>query len=478
MAKATADSDPSYSQQMQWAWAGSDRTTNTANHLGGFESVYMDPSLPMAVPDWISKLFPQVGPLFRNGVGDEHENYLIMHANTGAGVRPSEFGCLALWFARGVPIAGSFPGGYKERHQLLMSRVIPRLSWSEGELWDESRFGCTTDVSMGAFSALTRQDYFSATYQLKGWKGGRYGTPEAPVSWPPVNGAAGFPIEWCRRLLYIQDDKPAGPNYLVLRDTVSGDKPTLWQMWTASEKIGTPEQVRDLEAFLADKPGKHAVSAHAIKGDRFTAIGQFNVDVEYYIASPRDTERWTMRMGQRYVDYSVQGHDFRDLLQLRLDGNGDYFVVMFPRFRKETDPQFTALGKDTVIKIAGEFGTDYCFLPTGEAEVTTGEVYFRGKAGSVQDRTGVTILATAAAGEVRYGQWGILAPQAASMRVETDRLMVRLPYAYRDGGEVMLRTTGQWKPAAGQVGVTLTAVKGGCRLVLSPGVVRVALQKM
>ena len=186
MARATADTDPVYSSHMQWAWAGSDYVRNTANHLGGFESIYMDRALPMAVPDWTSKLFPQMGPLFRNGVGDKHENYLVVHANTGAGIRPSEFGCLALWFARGVPIAGSFPGGYKERHQLLMSRVIPPLSWKKGDPWDDSRFGCNTEVKMGAFSALPRQDFFSASYQLKGWQGGRYGKPKGPVSWPPV----------------------------------------------------------------------------------------------------------------------------------------------------------------------------------------------------------------------------------------------------------------------------------------------------
>ena len=476
MAKATVDTDPHYSQQMQWAWAGSDHTMNAANHLGGFESVYMDPSLPKAVPDWTSKLFPQMGPLCRNGVGDEHENYLIVHANTGAGVRPSEFGCLALWFARGVPVAGSFPGGYKERHQLLMSRVIPLLWWSEGEPWDESRFGCTTDVSIGAFSALPRQDYFSASYLLKGWKGGSYGTPEKPESWPPVHGTAGFPLSWCRRMLYVQDDDPDGPNYLVLRDSTSGGKPSLWQMWTVSEKIGTPEQVQDLEAFLADKPGKAAVGAHPLEGDRFTAVGRFHVDLEYYIASPRDTERWTMRWGQRYVDYSVAGEDYRDLLQLRLDGDGDYFVVMFPRFREEAAPEFTTLGEGTVIRITGEFGVDHCFLPGEETEVTVGEVSFRGTAGSVQDRAGVKVLTTGAAGEVRDGEWGISAPQAASVRVETGRLVVHLPYAQQDGGEVTLRTTGQWKPAAGQAGVTPTAAEGGCRLVLAPGVVQVVLE--
>ncbi|MHC4401735.1 MAG: hypothetical protein ACYTG0_18850 [Planctomycetota bacterium] len=484
MARATVDTDPRYSQQMQWAWAGSDYTTNTANHLGGFESVYMDPSLPVAVPDWKSKLFPQMGPLCRNGVGSEHENYLVVHANTGAGARLPELGCLALWFARGVPIAGSFPGGYKERHQLLMSRVNPLLSWSEGEPWDESRFGCATDVSMGSFSALPRQDYFSASYLLEGWKGGSYGTPENPVSWPPVDGTAEFPIGWCRRMLYVQDDEPGGANYLVLRDSTSGGKPSLWQMWTASEGIATPRQMQDLEAFLTSKPGNAAAAAHRLEGDRFTAVGRFNVDIDYYIAAPLQTERWTMRWGQRYVDYSVTGEDYRDLLQLRLEGDGDYFVVMFPRFREEAAPQFATLGEGTVVKISGELGTDYCFLPASslqspvsslEREAAVGDVYFRGTAGSVQDRDDVKVLAIGAAGEARYGEWGISAPQAASVRVEAGRLVVDLPYAHEDGGEVTLRTAGRWKPAAGQAGVSLTPIEHGCRLVLEPGVAQVVL---
>ena len=183
-----------------------------------------------------------------------------------------------------------------------------------------------------------------------------------------------------------------------------------------------------------------------------------------------------MRWGQRYVDYSVQGDDYRDLLQLRLDGNGDYFVVMFPRFRAESAPQFTTLGDGTVIRIAGKFGTDYCFLPGKKAAVTVGKVYFRGTAGSVQDRADVKVLATGSAGEVRYGQWGISAPQAASVRVETGRLVVHLPFARKDGGEVTLRTAGPWRTAAGQLGVTLTVIEGGCRLVLARGVVHVVLE--
>ncbi|TVS20757.1 MAG: hypothetical protein EA424_02365, partial [Planctomycetaceae bacterium] len=369
MARATAQADPAYSRHMQWAWAETGYQWNTANHLGGFERVYLDPTLPAEVPDWRSKLFPQVGPVFRNGVGDQHENYLALHANTGAGARDSELGCLALWFARGVPAAGSFPGGYKERHQLLMSRVIPAMSWREGQPWNEDQFGCRTDVKLGEFSALPRQDFFTASYVLKSFSGGSYGMPDRAVNWPPDARPASFPIAWNRRLLYVQDDQPSGWNYLVLRDSVGGDAPSLWQMWTVSEGLATLQQAADRDGFVSAAAGNTPVAARQLTGDRFTAVGPFDVDLEYYIASPGDTDRWTMRWGQRYVDYGVQGDDYRDLLQLRLDGDGDYFVVMFPRFRDEPAPQFTTLANGTVIKVSGVEGTDYCFLPGNEAEV-------------------------------------------------------------------------------------------------------------
>jgi len=478
MAKATAETDPLYSKQMQWAWSQCDYNTNTANHLGGFEPIYMDRSLPMQKPDWGSKLFPKMGPLFRNGIGDKHENYLIAHGVKGAGVRPSEYGCIAMWFARGVPIAGSFPGGYKERHQLMISRVSPIISWKEGQTWSDRQFGCNTEARIAAFSALPRQDYCTATYKYKGWRGGRYGTPKDPVNWPPVAGKATFPMTWVRRMLYVQDDKPDGPNYLVLRDSVAGGG-SLWQMWTASEKIGTPEQVRDLKAFLKDKPGKKPVAAHKLPaGDRFTAVGRFNVDVEYYVAAPSDTERWTMRMVQRYVDYGVVGDDSRDLMQLRLKGDGDYFVAMFPRFRKEAAPQFSALGDGTVIQVTGTFGTDYCFLPPAKAEATAGKAYFRGEAGSVQDRGNVVVLATGAAGEVRYDKLGLSAPQAASVRASAAQLVVSLPPAHKKGGQVTLRVAGRWRPAAGQTGVKATVAEGGYVLVLAPGTVQAVLEQV
>ena len=93
----------------------------------------------------------------------------------------------------------------------------------------------------------------------------------------------------------------------MIRDSIRGVKggqPTMWQMWNVSEKIGTPEEARDVAKFLADKPGNKCLPARELQGDRFTAVGQLGVDVEYYIASPADTPRHTLRWGAEAVTWA------------------------------------------------------------------------------------------------------------------------------------------------------------------------------
>ena len=103
-------------------------------------------------------------------------------------------------------------------------------------------------------------------------------------------------------MLFIKGPDAKDVNYFLIRDTMSGGKPTMWSFWTHSEKIGTPDEARD-PSFLADLPGEKILPARELNGDRFTAIGQYGVDMEYYIASPTDTPRSTLRWGYRTTVY-------------------------------------------------------------------------------------------------------------------------------------------------------------------------------
>jgi hypothetical protein len=142
----------------------------------------------------------------------------------------------------------------------------------------------------------------------------------------------------------------------------------------------------------------------------------------------------TMRWGHPYVDYSVQGEDYRDLLQLRLDGAGDYHVVMFPRFRDEPAPQFTTLDNGTVIKVSDDAGTHYCFLPSRETTVTAEQAEFRGIVGSPDHQHRPRPAGKRPCGSNR-GR--ILAAGRICARGDTDRHGTRLPAgsARREGAD-------------------------------------------
>ena len=70
-------------------------------------------------------------------------------------------------------------------------------------------------------------------------------------------------------------------------------------------------------------------------GSRYTAIGQFNMDVEFFVASPAGTPRHTLRYGG-FNNSRVP--EYQDLLHLQQPGDGAYYVAIFPRPLPGTKP--------------------------------------------------------------------------------------------------------------------------------------------
>lgn len=455
MARATKDSDPQYAKELQWAWLQSGAPTLFHDsRMGGLEYLYLDKSLPAAQPAWGSEVYPLSSVMLRHGLGtpDEHQVNLVCGDFSHA-IFPGEGGAFAGIWSYGVPVSTTFAGGYSERDEVLMSRVcIARGAGTEAERkalsgycgfpynLEESSTGkrVVKDtielggrdgiINVSAFSTLPLQDYAAVDIGM------RYprGTGWAPVTnlpdWPAMaKGKA--PVDWRRQTLFLKDDDPAGPAYLLLRDTVMGQQPTMWQMWTISETIDTPDKVKDVAAVLASKPGNKILPARALTGDRFTAIGQFGVDVEYFIASPTDTPRHTLRWGNKYTYSPVNGfEEYHDLLHLQLPGDGAYFVAFFPRKRATAAPAFQTLGDGKIIKVSGDWGTDYGFLSMQLAKTIGGDAQFDGVAGSVQDRKSGLVLCLGANGAIRYKEYGLTADGAAGLRVtDAKTLVVTLP---------------------------------------------------
>jgi len=514
MARMTRKSDPAYSAELQWTWLEEGGRSHLS-HMGAFAYVSCDKRLPGRKPAWSSEVFPRAGAVLRHGLDTANEHQVILYSGDHChAFYPGHTGGLASIFAYGKPVAGLFPGGYEYQEAYLTSGValarglesIQQRSACTGyqgtakraSMWSwpkepPARFGERGGrANVSAFSTLPRQDYAAVDvarhYPRRGGGNWKKDLPD----WPAVPKKGKPPVDWRRQTLFLKDDDPAKAAYLLIRDSIKGAKggqPTMWQMWTVSETLDVPEKVKDVAAVLAKKPGYKILPARELKGDRFTAIGQFGVDVEYYIASPTGTPRHTLRWGTNMVDWAnkLGVEEYQDLLHLQMPGDGVYFVAFFPRKRNTPAPTFSTLGDGTIIRVSGTFGTDYGFLSALEATASGEGATFRGTAASVQDRKEGLVLSLGAKGEVGYKEYRLAADFPAALRVRKQKLTVELPAGIQPpafelmkpfpGGTVTVSAPGTWTLSKLLPGVKLTPAATGFALEVPAGVKAVTVVK-
>jgi len=539
MARVTRSSDPAYSAQLQWAWL-EEGASSLLSHMGGFAYVSCDKRLPSQTPAWPSEVFPRAGAVLRHGLGTPNEHQVTLYSGDHAhAFYPGHTGSFASIFAYGTPVAGLFPGGYEYQESYLTSSVdlarglesveqrkalggyhgcptrASMWSWPKSVRWPSkavesgastasegrrtAEIGPPTDfgtrskgqtarfgehggrANVSAFSTLPRQDYAAVDvarhYPRQLNQNVRTNLPE----WPPIPGKGKPPVDWRRQTLFLKDDDPSKTAYLLIRDSVKGGQPTMWQMWTVSETVDTPANVEDVATVLANKPGQRILPARELKGDRFTAIGQLGVDVEYYIASPSGTPRHTLRWGTDMFDWAnkLAEPEYQDLLHLQMPDDGVYYVAFFPRKRATPAPTFSTLGNGTIIKVSGDFGTDYGFLSAPAATTSGDGATFCGTAASVQDRKSGLVLMLGAKGDVGYKQYRLAADFPAALRIQEQQLTVELPQGIQPaafqllqpfpGGTVNVNAPGKWALSKPLPGVELTQSTAGLVLEVPAG---------
>jgi hypothetical protein len=478
-ARMTAKSDPAFSQAMQWIWAETGYPPFLGDgRLGGFEPYYLDRRLPAQAPAWTTDLFPNLGVFFRSAFNTPNESFLIFLSHTDShrnlDIWTPGIGGFSQWFGRGKPLSTCFnmDTGYNVRHELLRDGV--RLARNWGQPGDpKGPFGHYTKVEPQA-AFLGGADYVRCVMTYTTVDDRDWFPAIIPPAFPRVKAATGTNLVWNRQALFLKDPKPEGPAYLVVRDTTRGGEPTAWQFWTLSDKIGTPEQAQNVEAFLADKPGMTNMPARELPaGNRYTAVGQFDMDIEYFIASPGKTPRHTLRYGGR--DNS-RVPEYQDLLHLQLEDDGVYYVAIFPRPRAEAAPAFSTLADGKIIKVSGAFGTDFAFLADSATQAAAEGASFSGTAGSVQQRGADAVLTLGASGETRWNKIGLAAPFAASLRLAGDALTVSLP-ENGPGGEVTITAPGGWALKQKAAGVKLDSQDGTVRLTVPSGKLDIQLGK-
>ncbi|MFP4027767.1 MAG: hypothetical protein ACLFWL_08260 [Candidatus Brocadiia bacterium] len=473
-ARMTAESDSTFSRTMQWMWSEAGAPDRWGDYrLGGYESYYLDHRLPMSAPDWGSELFPELGVLLRAAFNTEHESYVNVLACVDSlrnlDIWAPGIGGIAQWYGRGKPLSTcfTFDTGYKTRHELLRDGVRLARNYSPGD--SLTPFGYYSKTHFGTFAPLPTTDYVRTRIVHTHPDEREWSPPKLPA-YPRVTAAKSGELDWTRQLLFVKSDDTSGPAYLVLRDSVRGGEPTAWQFWTLSEKIGTPAQVRDVEAFLADKPGKTILPARQLTaGNRYTALGQFGMDVDYFIAEPTGTPRHTLRYGGTYRRVP----EYQDLLHLQRPDDGAYYVVVYPRPRDESAPKFETADQDRIIVVEKPDGTDYVYLSRDTAEAKAGKVSFTGTVGVVQRRKRSTNLTLGAPGEVKAGQYGLKTELSATLTVGADSMTIDLP-ADSPAGSLMVSAPGAWK-VQGAADVVIKEMEGGLKLTVPEGMSKVKL---
>lgn len=515
IARATRETDPEFSEKMQWMSRDvldpEDRPVRPRRmDLGGFEHLYLDPTLPASPPDWHTEKFPLTGALFRHGFATDNEHYhLLIGGDHRAMIYPAQAAGLISTYAYGRPVASSFLGRYEYHAEFLVSGVSLARDPAD-HIAGQTPFhyrGATPgnafffdlerpkadfeqkesgDVNVSDFADLPRQDYAAVDVAMIRPRTNSLVVPD-DLPWPELIAGDGEPPLWWRRqTLFLKDDDPAAPgNYLLVRDTIRGDQPTMWTFWTASEKLGTPEETADREAFLAGAPGGEIVEPRELEGDRFTAIGQWGVDLEYYIAAPSDTPRHTLRWGRTWAESPIYGiEQYQDLLHLQRDGDGVYYLALFPRKAEDggEPPQFSTAGDGRVIKVQGDFGTDWGFLSAEPAEAEADNLRFAGRAASVQHRNGETTISLGSAGRVGAPAVTLEAEEAATVRwtgepatPQGDAFNVDLPREHTGTELNLALPTGAY--AASDEAVTLERDGERWRVQIPEGVTRFVIER-
>ena len=398
MSRMNAGTSPEYARRMQWAWkAGGDSYRFPDDRLGGMEMLLLDPSLPVSLPAWNSRYFPRSGVVFRDAVGKPEESYLLIPTHWHEALAPLQVGTVVKWFSHGAPIGGAFSDGDEDRHQLLGSHVVPAISPQSPEEWQQRAQFC----SKGTVKAVTMRpmaDYLDAFFATPspplqgGVKTATAGNEMPPTMprWPRVERPGQSPVDWRRQVLFVKSTSDNSQSYVVLRDTVLSDTPTIWLFWSLTRGLGpTGESGPDLSSTV--RP------AAPLPGYRFSAVGQWGVDLDYFVAEPQDTPRHTLRWGKRQANPAPPIDEYQDLLHLQRPGKGAYLVFLCPRRSDRPAPTFESLAPG-VVRVRGDFGEDIVFLGDEGLEYRRDGIMIAASAGLIRRTTSEDSICLVAGG--------------------------------------------------------------------------------
>ncbi len=337
------DRDPAFSREMQWVWKeqGSFSKPGIGGAypgVAGYTRFILNPNLPSQAPQWGSELFPDAGAVFRAHFPSSVETY--MHYIQGPLHRHYDWdeGSFILW-GQGQPLVEEF-GYYARAPAEEHSRVDDGLDGEDGRIRE--------------FMASAYGDYLG-----------------------------GERLGWRRQILFVKDAQPTGPNYFVVRDSLTHGRPGDWKIWISTDE--TPDGISTNSSTIRAK-------------------GRFNVDLAVYIAEPASR---TLSSSVLTRENGASGYERRSLTQrsieFQISAGGQSAAALYPVARAEQTPAFTGFGDGKAVKVVSPQGTDYVFLGLTSFNAFQDAANFNGRAGIIQVRPGVVRLTLFGRGQVSYG---------------------------------------------------------------------------
>ena len=174
-----------------------------------------------------------------------------------------------------------------------------------------------------------------------------------------------------------------GPNYFVLRDSLSPPSKATWRLYCTAAKV-------------------------TVNGPNVLVAGKEDVDMDIIFIRPGKTDIKTKTISRSTwglndkVRYGRVTTTQRGVI-VALSKGQNVTAVLYPRLKSDKPPIVSALADGNGVKVHAAWGTDYVFLSREAMKFSQGDISFEGTVGAAAVRGKKLTLSLGAAGSISGG---------------------------------------------------------------------------
>lgn len=423
--------------EAMWMWKRGG--TSTKGFMDGI--YYMHEEIEPAQPELKSVVYPGCLTFLRNGFPHENETYMAIHAGDHSIDHWDDDVGSFILYAKGVPLCVDFSSMYVpncqqnlwhntiswnvEEHELkrpAYPRGDPR-DFHTGKSWFEHEYdphillersedtigGGGHEAYSGTVPAHTffeEADYVMASMPMREFAKVPFFNKEEgqPGPWASFTSFDRIRLErdyeWQRRFIFIKDEDLNGPNYFLIHDDLDGQDELRPQanIWC-----------------LAD--------SQIIGNNRVFWKGQYHIDLDMYVAFPRDAEigtrNWWHDSSQPIRVNWKNGREEQIAAHVKNQpGAGGFTLILYPKGRYEIGPEYKSNQDGTAVEVSIGSRRDVIFCFRDRKRTSFGDVNLDGTVAVMKKTPDYTSLILLEPGELRGGDLAIVSDIPMSIRLQ------------------------------------------------------------